>query len=56
MTKKDFELIGKIIASLDVNPSDKIMIATIFADDLEPTNKRFNRLRFINLCMKRVDK
>ena len=43
-------MIAKVIESLDMNPSDKMMVAEKFAGELAKINPRFNRLKFINAC------
>lgn len=53
MTKKDFELIAKIIATIDnrwqVNLTSQL-VAEHFAIELAATNPRFDRTKFIAAC------
>jgi len=47
MTRQHYQLVADVIASLDVNVSIKKEVANAFADAFEPTNKLFNREKFI---------
>jgi len=59
MTKKDFELIAKVIKDLAqdqkergafANNPDLETVANWFALELEETNPRFDRARFVDAC------
>jgi hypothetical protein len=48
VTRKDFELIAKVIANLDgIRNSDHEFVAERFADALAGTNSQFDRKRFL---------
>ena len=54
MTKKDYELIAGNIKTIsnwqDIKPTTALLIALMFAEDLETTNPRFNRELFLTAC------
>jgi hypothetical protein len=51
MTKKDFELIADVIGKAWHGSADtRADIANAFADELEETNPRFDRARFLTAC------
>ena len=51
MTKKDFELIAEVIGKAWHGSADtRADIANAFADELESTNPRFDRARFLTAC------
>jgi hypothetical protein len=54
MTKKDYELIAGNIKAIskwqDIKPATALLIASMFAEDLETTNPRFNRDLFLTAC------
>jgi hypothetical protein len=59
MTKKDFELIAKVISDLVqdqkergafANNPDLHTVAEWFADELEEINPRFDRVKFRDAC------
>jgi hypothetical protein len=50
MTKKDFELIAKVIMQLPANPR-KSQVAAHFADALIATNERFDMQRFVRASL-----
>jgi hypothetical protein len=54
MTRKDYEFIAGIIASLSPVVSDAMIryIARAFADCLQDTNPRFDKTRFVVACGK----
>lgn len=47
MTAQHFDLIARTILLLNVPDDTKLLIARRFADELERTNVRFQRRRFI---------
>lgn len=49
MTKKDFELIARIVAEIP-DAGYRADTAIHFADALTKTNPRFNRSRFLSAC------
>lgn len=53
MTKKDFELIAEVIATLpeSISYNDQEQVAAAFADRLATTNPRFDRDRFMDAAM-----
>jgi len=51
MTKKDFELVARLIAALDVSHTLRAGIAISFADVLSTQYERFDKERFINKCV-----
>lgn len=55
MTKKDFELIAKVISDLDEEYGftdwRKFHLATVFSVALNRTNDSFNREKFIEACL-----
>jgi hypothetical protein len=52
MTKKDFELIAKVVARSTIGKGQEARtgIANAFADELEEINPRFDRARFLTAC------
>lgn len=51
MTKKDFELIAEVIGNAWHGSADtRADIANAFADELENTNPRFDRAKFLTAC------
>ena len=52
MTKKDFELIAKVINGLNVDFGTRMRIAQSFNHELAMTNARFNQAKFVDACMK----
>ena len=54
MTKKDYQLIASNIKAIskwqDIKPNTALLIASMFAEDLETTNPRFNRELFLKAC------
>jgi hypothetical protein len=56
MTKKDFEVIARAIATMEIGKSfyaAHVKMAAHMANHLEETNPRFNRSVFILACMPR---
>lgn len=52
MTKKDYELIAKLLKNANEDNYDGALDALIkwFADDLGAQNPRFNRVTFLTAC------
>lgn len=50
MTRKDFELIARGIATYTDNLVERSNLAEHFASVLSTTNPRFDRDRFVNAC------
>lgn len=52
MTRKDFELIARVIKNSDEVADDmtREALADMFADKLADTNPAFDRARFITAC------
>ena len=50
MSRKDFQLIARTIASLDLDVATRRTVATAFASTLAGTNGRFDRERFVAAC------
>lgn len=51
MTRRDFELIAGVVATLPLGGADRLVVAQAFADRLPETNARFDRARFVSACM-----
>ncbi len=51
MTRKDYELIARLIRGDGLNALSREDLAEAFADELAHTNPRFDRERFIAACM-----
>lgn len=51
MTRRDYEQMARIIRGLDVGEVTRCRVAHAFADELEVTNERFNRTRFLVACV-----
>ena len=55
MTKKDFQLIAKVLSASGTSPMNRCVIhdvAANFAVELQKTNPRFNVQRFVEACTK----
>lgn len=50
MSRKDYELIARVIAGLDLGEQERIRIARAFAYELLNTNPRFDTARFLGAC------
>ena len=54
MTRKDYELIAGNIKAIsnweDITQETALLIALMFAEDLQGTNPRFNRETFLTAC------
>jgi hypothetical protein len=52
VTRKDFQLIADVVASLDVilPDPDRKLVATLFAKALEADNPAFKRGAFLTAC------
>lgn len=51
MTRRDYEQMARIIRGLDVGEVTRCRVAHAFADELEVTDERFNRTRFLVACV-----
>ena len=54
MTRKDFELIADIVATVD-NMNTRNEIALNFVTRLHDTNERFDSVRFLKACQASVE-
>jgi len=54
MTRKDFELIADIVATVD-NMNTRNEIALNFVTRLHNTNERFDSVRFLKACQANVE-
>lgn len=50
MSKKDFELIARILRGLPVDCYGTEQVAERFAEELQRTNPRFDAARFLTAC------
>ena len=50
MTKKDFELIAKVLSALPPHSAEKRALVKAFASALESAEPRFDREKFFNHC------
>lgn len=50
MTKKDYELIAKVVKDINERKATGYRIAELFANELVSTNSRFNKETFLRAC------
>lgn len=50
MTRKDYQLIARVIAGLGMDGESQAWIARAFAEALADENERFNAERFLDAC------
>ena len=50
MSRKDYELIARIISNLPLNRNDRWQVAQRFAKELAQGNPRFDAGRFLAAC------
>ena len=50
MTRKDYELIARVVHSIDAKDNTREYVAELFADALKPANANFDRGRFLMAC------
>lgn len=53
MSRKDFELIARVIREARIAPDAREEVAIKFADELRATNINFQRGRFLDACLPR---
>lgn len=51
MTRRDYEQIARVICGLDIGEVTRCRVAQRFADELEVTDPRFDRTRFLTACV-----
>lgn len=51
MTRRDYEQIARVIRGLDIGEVTRCRVAQRFADELEVTDPRFDRTRFLTACV-----
>ena len=52
MTKKDYELIARVVANAPIGAGGRATLATDFAAALRSANPRFDANRFVAACTK----
>jgi len=55
MTKKDFQLIAKVLKNSGTTPMNRCVLKEVamnFAVELQKVNPRFNVQRFVDACVK----
>ncbi len=50
MTRKDFDLIARVVREWETDEANRRRLAEIFVTKLRPTNALFNPSRFLEAC------